>query len=250
MISKKAQIGKNVTIGDYTVIKDDVVIGDNVVIGSCVLIDNGSRISEGVSVHHGAIVASPPQDLKYANEKTYCYVGKNTIVRESSTIARGTTVTGRAIVGENCLFMNYTHVAHDCEIGNNVIFSNNTSVGGHVFVGDWAILGGFTGVHQFCKIGKHVMLGAGCLLTKDIPPFVLAGGKTPTYHGLNVIGLKRRGFTNERIEIIKKAYETIYRSGLNVSDGIKKIKDSFELNEDLKDIIFFVENSSRGIIGI
>jgi UDP-N-acetylglucosamine acyltransferase len=165
-------------------------------------------------------------------------------------VSRGTKATGKTVVGDNCLLMNYSHVGHDCVLGNNVILANNTSIGGHVVLGDWAILGGYTGIHQFCKVGKHVMLAARCILTKDVPPFILAGGNDPKYRGLNVIGLRRRGFSNERIEIIKEAYDIIYRSNYNVSDGINKIKDSIESNTDINDIITFIEESTRGIIPI
>ena len=250
MVSKKAKIGKNVLIGDYTTIKDDVIVADNVIVDNCVLIDDGSRISEGVHIHHGAIIASPPQDLKYANEETFSFIGKNTVIREFATVARGTKATGKSVVGENCLLMNYSHIAHDSILGNNVIMANYSGVAGHVTLGDWVIIGGSTGIHQFCKIGKHVMLGAGCLLTKDIPPFVLAGGSVPKYRGLNNIGLSRRGFSKERIGIIKKAYEYLYRSNLNISDGVKKIKDELEINEDINEIITFIEESTRGIIPI
>jgi len=248
MISKKAQIGVGCKIGEGAIINDDVIIGNNVTIGSYALIDNGARISDDVVIHHGAVLSSPPQDLKYKNEPTELYVGKGTIVREYATLNRGTAQRYKTVIGENCLFMAYSHAAHDNIIGNNVIAANCVSIAGHCEISDWVIIGGLAGIKQFVKIGAHSLITSSLILVKDVPPFIIAGGKNVKYQGLNVIGLRRRGFTTERINKIKSVYDILYHSGLNVSDALKKIKDEFESEGDVKEIITFIENSKYGII--
>jgi len=249
MISIKAQIGMNVKIGESVTIEDDVIIGNNVTIGSCAFIGNGARISDKVKIFHGAIVSAEPQDLKYKNEPTLCEIGKNTIVRECASIHRGTTYRKKTTVGANCLVMSYAHIAHDCIVGNNVIMANCAAVAGHTEVGDWVILGGLVGIVQFLRISKHSFVTAGTLITKEVPPFVIAHGtQSARFNGVNIIGLKRRGFSNERIEKIKNAYGLIFKSVYNISDAVKKLKDETELNEDITDIISFIETSKKGII--
>jgi UDP-N-acetylglucosamine acyltransferase len=249
-VSKKAQIGKNVIIGEFTVIKDDVIIGNNVEISSNVLIDNGARIADNVKIFHGSVVSTIPQDLKFAGEYSTFELGEGTIVREFATLNRGTLQRGKTVVGKNCLLMCFTHVAHDCIVGNNVILANSVNLGGHVEVDDFAIVGGVLPVHQFVKIGKHVMIGAAFRVTKDVPPYILAGGVPLRYEGVNSIGLRRRGFTNEQINKIKSIYEIIYFSEYNVSDAVRKIKDDFEQDEIIKTIIDFIGASNRGIIRV
>jgi len=248
VISKKAKIGNNVKIEEYAIIRDDVEIGNNVVIGSCSKIDNGARISDDVKIHHGAVVSTIPQDLKFKDEYTLLKVGKGTVIREFATLNRSTGVRPETKIGENCLIMAYAHVAHDCIVGNNVIMANSAELGGHVEIGDFVVLGGIVGVHQFSKIGAHAMISALSYVNKDVPPFIVAGKKPIQYEGLNVVGLKRRGFTSERIEKIKSVYDIIYRSKYNVSDALKKIKDSIEPDEDVNLIVNFIETSNRGII--
>lgn len=249
MISKKAQIGKNVTIGESATIEDDVIIEDNVTIGSCAFVGNGARISEGAKIFHGAIVSAAPQDLKYKNEPTLCEIGKNTIVRECASVHRGTTYRNKTVVGENCLIMSYAHVAHDCIVGDNVIMANVASLAGHVEVDDWVILGGMVGIVQFLKVGKHSFITVGTIITKDIPPFIIAHGADDVrFYGINIVGLKRRGFNSERIRKINEVYELIFKSEYNVSDAVKKIKNEIEFNDDVKDIINFIETSKKGII--
>jgi len=247
-VSKKASIGNNVTIGDFTVIKDDVVIGNNVKISSNVLIDNGARISDNVKIHHGAVVSCDPQDLKFEGEETTFELGEGSVVREYVTLNRGTKESNKSVVGKNCFLMSYAHVAHDCRVGDNVILSNTVNMGGHVEIGDWAIVGGIVPIHQFVKIGCHSMIGGGFRTVKDVPPFIMAGNLPLRFEGLNLIGLRRRGFSNERIRNIGKVYDVVYRSGLTISDAVKKIKDKFEMDEDVKTIVDFIEASSRGLI--
>ncbi len=247
-ISKNAHIGKNVTIGDYTVIKDDVVIGDHVEIASNVIIDNGARISSGVKLHHGAVVSTIPQDLKFRGEITTLEIGEGTVVREYATLNRGTSASGKTIVGKNCLLMAYSHVAHDCVIGDNVILANAVNLGGHVCIGDWAIVGGMSGVHQFTSIGKHVIIATNSRITKDVPPYITAGNTPLKFEGLNLIGLRRRGFTNNQISRIDLAYNRIYRTGLNIGEAVTELKKSKGLTDEIREIIDFIESSERGII--
>ncbi|MBM4157543.1 MAG: acyl-ACP--UDP-N-acetylglucosamine O-acyltransferase [Ignavibacteria bacterium] len=247
-VSKKARIGTNVIIGEYTVIKDDVIIGNDVKIGSNVLIDNGARISNNVIIHHGAVISTPPQDLKFEGEITTFEIGENTVIREYATLNRGTKHSYMTVVGKNCFLMAYSHIAHDCKIGDNVIIANAVNMGGHVIIDDWAIIGGIVAIHQFCRIGKHAIIGGGFRAVKDVPPFILAGNVPLKYEGLNFVGLKRRGYTNEQIENIRNVYNIIYKSKYNVSDAIKKIKNEIEQTPEIKTITDFIEASSRGII--
>lgn len=246
-VSKKAKIGKNVTIGDYSIIKDDVIIGDNVEIASNVIIDNGARISSNVKIHHGAVVSTIPQDLKFKGEITTLEIGEGTIIREYATLNRGTAASNKTIIGKNCLLMAYSHVAHDCILGDNVILANSVNLGGHVIIGDWAIIGGITGIHQFVKIGKHVIVSTHSKVVKDVPPYITAGNLPLKYEGLNLIGLRRRGFSNSQINKIDYAYNKIYKSGLNISMAINELKKE-NLTVEQKEIVEFIEFSERGII--
>ena len=247
-VSNKAKIGTNVTIGDFTVIKDDVVIGNNVKIGSNVLIDDGARISDNVILHHGAVVSSIPQDLKFKGEVTTLEIGESTVVREYATLNRGTEANGKTVVGKNCLLMAYSHVAHDCTIGDNVIIANCGTLGGHVEIGDWAIVGGLVAVHQFVKIGAHTLLAGFTKAVKDIPPYIIAGSNPMKYEGVNIIGLKRRGFTVEQIDSIKEFYKLLYKSGLNISDAVKQITASIAGTNETGVILDFISRSTRGIL--
>jgi UDP-N-acetylglucosamine acyltransferase len=247
-ISPKAKIGTNVTIGDFTVIKGDVEIGNNVEIGSNVIIDNGARISQNVKLHHGAVLSTIPQDLKFSGEVTTLEIGENTVVREYATLNRGTAASGKTVVGKDCLLMAYSHVAHDCRVGNNAIIANCGTLGGHVEIDDWAIVGGLVAVHQFVKVGTHSILAGFTKAVKDIPPYIMAGDNPMKYEGLNVIGLKRRGFTSEQIGGIKEFYKLLYRSGLNISDAVNKIKSVMPESEEVKTILEFISRSTRGIL--
>jgi len=247
-ISKKAKIGLNVSIGDFTVIKDDVEIGNNVQIASNVIVDDGARISDNVKLHHGAVVSTIPQDLKFNGEITTLELGENTIVREYATLNRGTSASGKTVVGKNCLVMAYGHVAHDCVIGDNVIIANSGNLGGHVEIGDWAIVGGLVAVHQFVKIGAHSILAGFTKAVKDIPPYIMAAGNPMRYEGLNTVGLRRRGFTNEQINLLKDFYKRLYKSGLNISDAMLKIKSEMAITPEIQLIFDFADKSTRGIL--
>lgn len=247
-ISKKAKIGSNVSVRDYTTIEDDVVIGNNVEIGSCVYIANGARISDNVKIHHGAVVSTIPQDLKFSGEETVFEIGEGTVIREYTTLNRGTKESGKSSIGKNCFIMAYAHVAHDCHVGDNVIIANSVQMGGHVEIGDWAIIGGIVPIHQFTKIGTHVMIGGGFRTVKDVPPYALAGNTPLKFEGVNSVGLRRRGFSNEQIAGIKNAYDVIYYSGYNVSDAVKKIEESGNIPDEVRIILNFIAGSKRGLV--
>ncbi len=249
IISKKAQLGNNITIGPYAIIEDDVIIKDGTTIGPHVYIANGARIGEQCSIHKGAVVATVPQDLKFKGEQTTFEIGAHTVVREFCTLNRGTGENGKTSVGSNCLLMAYTHVAHDCIVGNNVILANSINMGGHVHIEDFVIIGGATVVHQFVSIGQHSMVGGNFRAVKDIPPYILAGREPLSYENLNIVGLRRRGFSQENINAIKEAYHLLYFSHLNVSQAIEKIQATLTITPEIQNILTFIKNSKRGIIG-
>ncbi|MGE5315888.1 MAG: acyl-ACP--UDP-N-acetylglucosamine O-acyltransferase [Acidobacteriota bacterium] len=248
IVSAKAQIADNVEIGPFTIIEDDVVIGEGTKIGSSVLCANGARIGKHCSIHKGAVVATPPQDLKYKNEPTTCEIGDNTTVREFCTLNRGTTEHWKSTIGSNCLLMAYAHVAHDCTIGNNVIIANAVQMGGHVTIHDWAIIGGLTAVHQFSFIGAHAMVQGHKGVAKDVPPFIRAGREPLVYEGLNSVGLRRRGFSAETIADIQQAYRVLYASGYNVSQAVEHIEKEMTMTPEIQLIIDFIRCSKRGIV--
>jgi UDP-N-acetylglucosamine acyltransferase len=248
VVNPKAQIGDNVKVGPFTVVESDVVIGDGCTIGSSALIAAGARIGRNCVIHHGAVVSNVPQDLKFAGEQTTLEIGDNTVVREFATLHKGTVETGKTVIGSDCLLMANVHIAHDCRVGNHCIFANLVALAGHVTVSDWVTIGGGTPVHQFVQIGAHSMIGGAFRVTKDIPPYVLAGREPMRYEGVNVIGLRRRGFTSEKITAIENAYWVLYSSGLMFSDAIRKIENDFPPSDEISTILSFLKNSARGII--
>lgn len=248
VVSPKAKLGENVSVGPYTVVEDDVVVGDGTWIGPHVVVWSGARVGNNCKIFPAASVGGPPQDLKYKGEPTTLEVGDNTVIRECATLNRGTVESGKTVIGSHGLFMAYSHVAHDCRVGNHVIMANCCALGGHVSLGDWVIIGGLTPVHQFSRIGDHVMIGGGYRVSKDVPPFILAGQDPLMFEGLNSIGLKRRGFSHKTIEVIEKAYHILYKSNLNVSQALKRIKEEIEMIPEVQKIIDFISHSDRGII--
>lgn len=247
-IHSDAKIGNNVKIGNFTTIHEDVEIGDNCEIDSNVNIYPGARIGCGVKIFPGATVAAVPQDLKFRGEKTYAYVGDGTVLRECVTVHRGTASKGKTVVGKNCLLMAYVHIAHDCVVGNRVIISNAAQMAGEVVIDDAAVIGGGSLIHQFCHIGRNVMLQGGALVNKDIPPFVKAAREPISYVGLNSIGLQRNGFKPEEIQQIQEIYRILYLSDLNVTNAIKMIREVCAPTVFRDEIVNFVENSGRGVI--
>ena len=247
-IHPKTIIGKDVTIGPYSWINEHVIIEDSCQIGSHVVLLPGTHLGKECKVLHHAVLGEIPQDLKFGGESTTVEIGDRTVIREFVTINRGTKAHWKTVVGSDCFIMAYVHIAHDCIVGNNVIIANAVNLSGHVEIEDWAIVGGMVGVHQFVKIGQHCFIGGHYRVAKDIPPYIIAAGEPIAYHGLNIIGLKRRGFTNETIRDIKHTCRLIFRSDYNVSEAIKKIEENGDLNPEVQNLVKFIKNSERGII--
>lgn len=248
-VSPKATVGENVTVGPYSVIEDDVVIGDNTTVGAHACIFSGSRIGKSNIIHFSATLGNAPQDISYRGEPTLLEVGDNNSFREFCTINRGTIASGTTKIGNNCLFMAYTHVGHDSVIGDNVIMANCVALGGHVHLGTYAFIGGLTPIHQFVHIGDHAMVGGGLRVTKDVPPYVLAGRSPVIYEGLNIVGLRRRNFPKETIETLEQAYKILYFSNLNVSQALTRVNQEVKMIPEVQKVIDFVSSSKRGIIG-
>lgn len=248
VVSPKARLGENVVVSPFAVIEDDVVVGDGTWIGSAAVIYNGARVGKGCKIFNGASIAGPPQDLKYKGEPTLLEIGDNTVVREFVTLNRATVESGVTRVGRQCLLMAYTHVAHDCQLGNNVILANCASLGGHVHLDDGVIIGGLTPVHQFVHVGEHSMIGGGFRVPKDVPPYILAGSDPLSFERLNIVGLRRRGFSEHAITTLEQAYRLLYKSGLNVSQAVVRIKEEVEVTPEVKKVLDFISTSKRGII--
>ncbi len=248
VVHPEAKIHETVQIGPFTTIYDDVVIEEGTWIGPNVTIFPGSRIGKYNKIYPGAVIGAEPQDLKYNNEYTTVEIGNYVTIRECVTIHRGTEYSYKTVIGNNTLIMAYSHVAHDCVIGNNVVIANATNMAGHVIVDDFAIIGGMTAIHQFCKIGKHVIIQGGSLVKKDVPPYIKAGREPLIFEGLNIVGLKRRGFANEDIELIKNIYRIYYGNGMNISQATSKVEESFAESLYKNEIVNFIKNSQRGVL--
>lgn len=249
IVDPRSKLGNNISVGPYAIIEADVEIGDDCSVGPHAVIYNGARIGNRVKIFQGASIANLPQDLKFSGEPTLFNVGDNTVIREFATLHRGTKETGKSQVGKNCLLMAYAHVAHDCVVGDNCIIANAVQIGGHAQIDDWVIIGGSTPVHQFSLIGEHSMVAGGIRITQDVPPFILTAHFPADYAGLNVIGLRRRGFKPEDIQILKDAYGHIYSKSLNVSQAVEVIKEKYGDNIYVQKIINFLSKSKRGIVG-
>lgn len=247
-IHPEAQIGKNVEIGPFVFIDKNVVIGDNNVIMPNVNILSGTRIGNGNQIFPGAVIGAIPQDLKFRGEETTAEIGDNNRIRENVTINRGTASKGRTIVGSNNLLMEGMHVAHDCHVGSNCIIGNQTKLAGEVVVDDTAIISAACLVHQFTHIGSLVMIQGGTRFGKDIPPYIIAARDPAAYCGLNLVGMRRRGFTEELISHIHQAYRLIYQRGLNIGDALKAIPGEVPMSPEIEYIINFIKNSERGIV--
>ena len=247
-IHPEAKIADNVVIEPFATIHKDVVIDRGTWIGSSVTIMEGARIGKNCKIFPGSVISGIPQDLKFAGEKTTAEIGDNTIVRECVTISRGTVEKHRTIVGSNCLIMAYVHIAHDCHISDRVILANCVQLAGHVMIDDFAIIGGATAVHQFVNIGAHAMVAGGSLVRKDVPPYVTAAREPLGYSGINSIGLRRRGFLNDKINEIQEIYRQIYLKGMNNSKALDSIQMDMPSTKERDEIINFVRNSDRGVM--
>lgn len=247
-VHPQAKIARNVVIEPFVTIHKNVEIGEGTWIGSNVTIMEGARIGKNVKIFPGAVISAIPQDLKFEGEETTAEVGDNTTIREFVTINRGTKASHKTVVGKNCLLMAYVHIAHDCIVGNNCILANAVNLAGHINIDDFAIVGGLSAVHQFVNIGPHVMISGGSLVRKDVPPFTKAARDPLSFVGINSIGLRRRGYTSEKINEIQDIYRVIFTKNLNVSQAVAHIETEMPATPERDEILSFIANSTRGIM--
>ena len=247
-IHPDAKIGENVEIGPFVFIDKNVIIGDNNKIMPHVNIMYGTRIGNGNTIFPGAVLGAVPQDLKFKGEESTAEIGDNNLIRENVTINRGTAAKGRTVVGSNNLLMEGVHVAHDATVGSGCIIGNATKLAGEIVIDDNSIISAAVLMHQFCRVGGYGMVQGGCRFSKDIPPYIIAGRDPICYAGLNLVGLRRRNFSNETIEAIHNAYRLIYQSGLNTTDALNKIEAEMEMTPEIRYIVDFIRSSERGII--
>ncbi len=249
VIAPDAVLAADVQIGAYTVIGPGVEIGSGSRIGPHVVIHGPTRIGAENRIFQFASIGDAPQDKKYRDEPTRLEVGDRNVVRECVTLNRGTTKdTGVTRIGNDNLFMAYSHVAHDCVVGDNCVFANTATLGGHVQVGDWVIMGGFSGVHQFCKVGAHAFIANNAAVTRDVPPYVMTVGQPAAAHSINSEGLKRRGFTPEQIRNLRNAFRLLYRSGLKLADAQRELKLLAVEQPELAALVEFLPQSTRSIV--
>lgn len=248
VIHPGARLGKDVEVGPYAVIGEHVVIDEGTKIGAHVTIGGWTQIGKNNIIYPGAAIGGDPQDLKFANEKSYLFIGDNNKIRESVTINRATGEGEETRIGNNCLFMAYAHIAHNCIVGNNVIMANAATLAGHVTVEDRAVIGGLSGVHQFVKIGRNAMIGGASKLVQDVPPFVTVDGNPAKVSGLNSVGLSRAGISPDVRKTLKKAYRIIYRSGLTLAQAIAVMEQELESSNEVDHLLRFLRNAERGIV--
>jgi UDP-N-acetylglucosamine acyltransferase len=247
-IHPDARIGANVTIEPFVTIEKDVEIDDGTWIGPYASIMNGARIGRNCKIYQGAVISAIPQDMKFRGEETTTIIGDNTKIREYVTISRGTVDKYTTRIGSRVLLCAYVHIGHDCIVGNNCIFSNSVQLAGHVEVDDFAVFGGTSAVHQFVRVGAHVMIAGGSLVRKDVPPFTVAAREPLSYAGINSIGLRRRGFSNEKINEIQEVYRYIFQKGLNFSKALDVVQVECAPSKERDEIINFIQRSDRGIM--
>ncbi|MDH4156082.1 MAG: acyl-ACP--UDP-N-acetylglucosamine O-acyltransferase [candidate division Zixibacteria bacterium] len=248
IVSKKAELADDVVVGPYAIIEDKVVVGSGSQVASAALLASGTILGKGVRIHHGAVIGTQPQDLKFGGEITTAEIGDNTIVREYATVNRGTVYHNKTTIGRNCMLMAYSHVAHDCIIGDNVIIANSVNLAGHIDIGDYAIIGGVVPVHQFVRIGAHAMIGGGFRVQQDVCPYALVAGYPLRVIGINLTGLKRRGFSSKVLRTLESVYKILFFSKLNTSQALERIKTEVEIIPEVQLIIDFIETSTRGFI--
>jgi UDP-N-acetylglucosamine acyltransferase len=249
IVSVDARLAPDVTVGPFSIIGPQVQIGARTVIGPHAVVNGPTTLGEGNRIFQFASIGDAPQDKKYRGEPTQLVIGDRNVFRESCTINRGTTHDrGVTRIGDDNLFMAFSHVAHDCLIGNNTIFANSVAMGGHVEVGDWAILGGLVAVHQFTRIGAHAFLGGGAILSRDVPPYVMVAGNPAVPHGVNAEGLRRRGFTDEQIRHIREAYRVLYRSDLKLAEALARLAPLAQERPEIRTFVEFIHGSTRSLV--
>ncbi len=243
-----AKVAKTVVLEPFSTIDNNVEIGEGTWVGSNVTILEGARIGKNCSIFPGAVISGVPQDLKFNGEETTAEIGDNTVIRECVTINRGTSDRNKTVIGNNCLIMAYSHVAHDCQVGDYSIFSNNSTLAGHVTVGTHVTLAGMVAVHQFCHIGRHSFVAGGSLVRKDIPPYVKAAREPLSYVGINSVGLRRRGFEADTIKSIQNIYRILFQMRFNNTQAMRYIEAEVEATKERDEILSFIQNSKRGIM--
>ena len=247
-VHPQAKIARNVVIEPFTTIHANVTIGSGTWIGSNVTIMEGARIGKNCRIFPGTVISAIPQDLKFEGEDSITIIGNNTTIRECVTINRGTNASGETRIGENVLIMASAHIAHDCIVGDNAIIVNGVALAGHVTIGNYAIVGGLAAVHQFIHIGDHAMISGGSLVRKDVPPYTKAAKEPLSYVGINSIGLRRRGFSTEKIREIQNIYRLLYQKNFNNTQAMEKIEAEMEATSERDEILLFIRNSQRGIM--
>ncbi len=247
IIDPEASLGAGVTVGPWALIGPRVVVGDGTEVGPRVLIEKDTTVGEDCSIANGAVLGTDPQDLKFKGEAATLEVGDRTVIREYATLNRGTSASGRTVVGSDCLLMAYSHIAHDCEIGNHVVLANSVNMGGHVLIQDWAIVGGVTPIHQYVRIGAHAFVGGGSRVPQDVPPYCRAAGNPPKLYGLNTVGLERRGLAEEVRKALKRAYRILFQGELTLSKALDRAEEDVPGVPEVRHLIEFIRASERGI---
>jgi len=247
IVSPRAKLGERVEVGPFVIIGDGCEVGDDCILSPRATLEQDVKLARGVKVGVGSVIGGPPQDLKYGGEQTTVEIGEGTVIREYVTINRGTSQSFKTTVGTRCLLMSYVHLAHDCHLGNGVILGNSVQLAGHVIIEDRATLSGLSGVHQFVRIGRHAFIGGCTRVSKDVPPFLKAVGNPVHLYGLNGVGLRRSGFSEELVRELKRAYRLFFRSDLNVSQAMQRAEAELEMYPEVRELIRFVEGSGRGV---
>jgi len=247
-IHPQAKIARNVVVEPFTTIHHNVKIGSGTWIGSNVTIMEGARIGKNCRIFPGAVISAIPQDLKFEGEDSLVVIGNDVTIRECVTINRGTSASGKTIIGDNCLIMATAHIAHDCVVGKNSIVVNGVALGGHVIIGKNVIVGGLSAIHQFIHIGDYAMVSGGSLVRKDVPPYAKAAKEPLSYVGINSIGLRRKGFSTEKIREIQNIFRVLYQKNYNTSQALGILEAEFEATTERDNIIQFIRNSQRGIM--
>ena len=247
-IHPRAKIARNVVVEPFTTIHSNVKIGSGTWIGSNVTIMEGARIGKNCRIFPGAVISAIPQDLKFEGEDSLTIIGNDVTIRECVTINRGTSASGKTVIGDNCLIMATSHIAHDCVVGDNAIIVNGVALGGHVIIGKHAVIGGLSAIHQFIHIGDYSMVSGGSLVRKDVPPYTKAAKEPLSYVGINSVGLRRKGFSTEKIREIQNIYRVLYQKNYNTSQALGILEAEFEATNERDDVIVFIRNSQRGIM--
>ncbi|MFQ5689579.1 MAG: acyl-ACP--UDP-N-acetylglucosamine O-acyltransferase [Gemmatimonadota bacterium] len=247
VVHPEARIAESASIGPYAVIGPNVEIAEEVRVGPHVYIERDTSIGRGCTLAKGAVLGTDPQDMKYRGEDTVLEVGERTVIREYATLNRGTAASGRTVVGDDCLIMAYAHVAHDCRLGDHVILANSVHMGGHVEIGEWASVGGVTAIHQFVRIGCHSFIGGGSRLPQDVVPYVMVSGNPCAAHGLNTVGLRRRGFPAATLRKLRNAYRVIFQSHLNIGQACEALEAEGMESPEIRRMLTFIQDSRRGI---